>query len=121
MKPTVTTSYVLTLNVCGALTKDTIMVDVWKLGIPGVYNETPSYHLAPNPAASSVTITRLTRAKSPVGITMLDLTGRKVYAASASFANGTAKVPLEKLPSGIYYIRLHDEQSGLSVLKLIKE
>ncbi len=122
VKPTVTTSYVLTLDVCGAITKDTVKVEVWDVGVHGIgARGKQRYRLSPNPAADAVTIRQQLSTNSPVSITLLDILGRKVYTQSLLFTDNTALLQLPKIAGGIYYVRIQDEAEGIFTLKLLKE
>ncbi len=122
VKPTVTTSYVLTLDVCGAITKDTVKVEVWDVGVHGIgARGKQRYRLSPNPAADAVTIRQQLSTNSPVSITLLDILGRKVYTQSLLFTDNTSLLLLPKIAAGLYYVRIQDEAGSNFTLNLIKE
>ena len=68
--------------------------------------------LFPNPATTSAT---LTGALPGAGVTVLDALGRTMSSALGD-ATGTAVLPLQGLPSGVYVVR-----SGAQILRFTVE
>lgn len=121
VKPTVTTSYVVTQTLCGVVTKDTVRVDVWKLGITSIHGQTQDYSLSPNPTKGSIILHQQVADDKALGVTVSNALGAVVYSGNVRFKEGEAALSLDHhLPSGFYTLRISDGPAAY-YLKLIKE
>jgi hypothetical protein len=73
-------------------------------------------HIAPNPVKETLTI-RYKGAASRFRITMMDMTGRTVYEASAVL--GRHAVDVRKLSAGGYVVRIISERTGEQTMRMI--
>jgi hypothetical protein len=109
LKPTTTTSYVVTQTLCGVTTKDTVKVEVWPAGIGSINGKTQRYTLMPNPSDGNIELRQSIEEKSAVSITIYNTIGMVLYQAKKSFEASTASLDLTNLPSGMYYVVVCDK------------
>jgi len=67
--------------------------------------------IGPNPAAGSVLVRLSSTIEGPVGISLFDLTGRKVFTTSSGVSEGNAWIDISSMPAGVYSVRV----SGASI------
>ena len=81
------------------------------------------YHLYPNPATEALTIEVQSAYTGVVDISMLDLSGRKVYNQSSN-KNGfqlKQSINTNDLPNGLYLVRIRQGQSDISKLIAVEQ
>lgn len=78
--------------------------------------------IAPVPAKSEAWLTFTLPDAQPVYLTLFDTAGKMItqQLLSAQAGNNQAIVPVNTLPAGLYFVRLHNH-AGSSVVKLVKE
>ena len=121
--PTVTTSYVMELEVCGMYSYDTVKVTVHPTGLTPALSKGEggvAWVLMPNPARDEVTVRGLTPALSKgEGVAILrDMTGRAlgVYELSGS----TTGIDISGWAAGVYVVEV--SEGGIKTnLRLVKE
>jgi hypothetical protein len=114
VRPAVTTSYVMALNVCGNITRDTMLVSVWPAGITHPHNYLSRYvQVSPNPVIDQLTISNAAN----TNITIIDMVGKPVMAFPATTDKETINV--STLPKGIYLITIIDPQNGEKVVRKV--
>jgi len=118
--PTMTTSYVMELDVCGVLSYDTVTVHVYGVGEGGSPRPSPKERevLLPNPARDEVCLTPALSKGEGVAI-LRDMTGKVVLTTIITLTSST--INIESLPSGVYIIELIDGDGVKSNLRLVKE
>lgn len=121
VKPKTGTSYVVSQNLCGNITTDTVRVDVWAAGITSINGQSQRYGLSPNPGKGFVSISQSLADEMPVNIEVYESTGRKAMSSSVRFRSGTASLDLSALPPGIYFLRLLDGNGVSSTLRFVNE
>ena len=114
--PTVTTSYVVALDLCNGVHYDTVTKYVCPAGISALSFPGELISFYPNPATTELHIDRAANCE----IIITDLTGREVL--RTTLANDKAVVDIGSLSTGIYPVRLTDPLTGNSVVrKVVKE
>ena len=124
VKPTVATSYVVTQNLCGTITKDTVKVDVWKLGVTSINGQTQQYSLSPNPNSGAFTISQSVANDESSKCTVYNVVGQKVWGGSIYFKEGKAALGLQTqtvLPAGLYYLHLTDATGNKTMLRFVRQ
>jgi hypothetical protein len=125
VKPTTTTFYTVTMDLCGTITTDTLHVKVWPLGV----EELGGSHdiiLYPNPAPNQLTV--ISNQLTVNTIEVMDVLGRVMLSLSNQI-NSTSKIEHQKeiqidisdLANGIYFIKATNEKGNVSVGKFVKE
>ncbi|MFZ5552294.1 MAG: T9SS type A sorting domain-containing protein [Bacteroidota bacterium] len=76
--------------------------------------------LYPNPAYDNVTLSFVLQMESEVNIEMIDLSGKRIYNQSVNEARGIQNhlLPVNELPSGIYFVRLKTDAHS-KIIKLV--
>ncbi|MEO6831539.1 MAG: hypothetical protein ABI378_04560, partial [Chitinophagaceae bacterium] len=92
VKPSTTTSYVVTQILCGTVTRDTVKVDVWPAGINSVNGKEQVYSLSPNPVQQKLHLSQQVNDGRAVMVSIYEATGKQVYAGSLQFADNKAGV-----------------------------
>ncbi len=120
VKPSVATSYVVTQNLCGTVTKDTVKVDVWKLGV----NETSThrYTLLPNPNRGIFQLQQSTGTDEAVDARIYNIFGQSVWMGTIVFKGETAQIDFSTaLAAGNYYLHLKDGNGRITILRFLKQ
>jgi len=110
--PTDSTTYVVSMDLCGTVTYDTVKVNVSTLGVASPGLSKGEVTLFPNPASDEVTITASERISDVV---INNLVGQTVYAQKCNAEK--AIINVADLPPGIYFVKVNKEV----VRKLVKE
>ena len=79
--------------------------------------------LYPNPFTSSVELVLKSKSNSPATISIVDMTGRKVFENDYQLESGNNNIQineLETLPSGIYFMRMESAASAVT-MKMVKQ
>ena len=110
--PDVTTSYVVEMDLCGNVTRDTVVVYVAPAGVNPIGFRKQEAKLSPNPATSLLTIA----CSYPVtNVSITNLLGQTVL--SNYYHNDTVQVDVANLPAGVYLVRIN----GTEVRKFVKQ
>ncbi len=72
VRPPVTTSYEVVMDLCGTITRDTVMVHVWPLGVNGAGSEPIEVNIYPNPTTGNLTI----EGAAGCSVVIYDMVGR---------------------------------------------
>lgn len=121
VKPSVTTSYVVTQTLCGIVTKDTVKVEVWKAGVTSVKGQTQQYSIVPNPNNGVFEIAQLVATNEQVVVYLTNAVGQRVYASDIQFRAGKASMTVQHLPPGLYYLSLKTKAGYLWNMRCIKQ
>ena len=121
VKPSVTTSYVVTQTLCGVTKKDTVRVEVWAAGVHSVNGQRQEYTFAPNPVPDQMQLLQGVPDEKLVVMSLYDATGRLVVNRNLSFKESRAGVDVLDLSSGFYYLKLNDAYGNVYSLKVVKE
>ena len=110
--PDTTTSYIVAMDLCGNVTRDTVTVHVWPLGVGGVQAAGGSVQVWPNPAGSELTISAGEQIRSVV---VSNVVGQVV---SSQFYNAPkVSVDVSGLLPGTYFVKVND----IFVRKFVKQ
>jgi ELWxxDGT repeat protein len=75
-----------------------------------------AYHIAPNPASTSITITGITE---PTDVSITDISGQVLLQHHIDELHN--RVSLAELSSGMYFVQLSSRRGQVNTLKLLKE
>ena len=113
--PTVTTSYVVALDLCNGITYDTMTLYVCPAGVSALSYPGDLIQLYPNPAANEVHIDHVANCT----IIIYDMTGKAILTHTPTTDKAT--INIESLPTGIYMVHISDPKTGNKVVrKLVK-
>ena len=93
------------------------------VGVEEYPQQTESLHISPNPVSDKAVLLYRLEDKSPVDITVFDLTGRAMLHLSGkerSAGTYNTELDLSDLPAGIYLCQLRTEK-GLRTVKFVRE
>lgn len=112
--PVTTTSYVMELDVCGALTYDTVTVTVLPVGVDGAISASP-VRTYPNPAADVLHVSGLAEAASYRLVNALG-----VCVAQGDLGAGDNTIDMARFSRGVYVLELSagDGRRCVRVLKM---
>lgn len=115
-------TYVVVQNVCGNITRDTMLLRTVPLGIPLFGGDRAGFTISPNPSNGNFSLRSLRGTKQSEKITakVYDLFGRVVHQQNLSFSNKEATLKLN-IPSGSYILELKDEEGNVQRGRLIIE
>ena len=104
VRPDTTTTYVVMMDLCGNITYDTVMVNVWPVGVNNV--QMSNVKVFPNPAQKNFTI------QNAQGITLsiYNVLGEKVKQQTCT--GNVQEIDISSLHSGVYLLEITDLQSG---------
>jgi hypothetical protein len=112
VQPTHTTSYVVAQDLCGVVTRDTVTVYVYPVGV-GVINAA-NLVVYPNPVQDAVTV----GGAGGGDIVVMDVTGREIVRRKLS--TNKEAVDVSGLSSGVYLYRIEREGVMVKEGKLVK-
>jgi Secretion system C-terminal sorting domain len=115
IKPDSTTSYVVEMDLCGLVTRDTVKVFVAPTGIRS-YVEPAEVTIFPNPTSDIVQVA------SPLvieRITIYDFSGKNVFDQQES--GKKCLVSIEQLASGFYYVQIRLTEGQIVWKKIVKQ
>jgi hypothetical protein len=122
VRPATTTTYVVTQNLCGNITTDTVKVEVWAAGLTSIHGQTQAYFLSPNPSRDGLVELRQSIADNgPVQIVICDAIGKTVYLSVQMLKDSRLALDLSGLAAGVYYVRLKDDRDAAYHLKLVRQ
>ena len=113
--PAVTTSYVMELDVCGTITRDTVTVHVHGLGIVGA-GPMSNVKIYPNPAANEVHISGVSAGST---YRMLNAVGVVVKQGMLMPKDNTLSV--SSLPAGTYVLKVVGDDGSRGNFRIIKQ
>jgi hypothetical protein len=116
VRPTITTSYVMSLDVCRTITYDTITVFVGPLGLSNIQSGRFNVKIYPNPVNDELNITGIEqhttfRLRNVTGICLLQ----------GSFEIGNNMVSISNLPQGIYILEMTGADGQGNIIRVIKK
>lgn len=121
VKPTVTTSYVVTQTLCGHTTRDTVEVQVWPAGVSGsVGGRTQGYSISPNPNSGSFVLRQAVAENKALNVEVQNVMGQIVFKGKPRLESGHAGFVLHNLPEGMYYLHVADAGRRYT-LKFLKQ
>ena len=113
--PSVTTSYVVKMDLCGTITYDTVKVVVWSASVGSQQLAVRSCWIYPNPATNEVTIDGAAGCE----VVIYDVTGSEVLKSECG--ERRAMINIEALANGIYFVEVVDRVTGEKVvLRLLR-
>jgi hypothetical protein len=115
VKPTTTTSYVVSQTLCGVTKKDTVTVEVWAAGVVPLTKSKKNLAY-PNP----VTDIAKFDGKLVGSISIYDYTGKVVVRTILSGTAGGNDINVQVLKPGIYYYRIVDKAGQMHAGTLTK-
>jgi hypothetical protein len=121
VKPTATTSYVVTQTLCGVVKKDTVKVEVSAAGVNSVNGRAQSYSLAPNPNDGHFQLMQDRRDEAPVKIRVYNTLGATLHTSLKHFTGNKAGLELDDIAPGMYSIVLEDSGGAVYTLRFIKK
>jgi len=110
VNPTTTTTYMVEQNLCGAITYDTITVQVNLAGISGHEKANNYVQVFPNPATNYLTINWTLADKSVFEI--IDITGAKRQSLALESSSSSTSISLSKFDNGLYYYIIRDKNGN---------
>jgi len=117
--PDTTTRYVVVMDLCGNVTRDTVVVNVAPAGVGTLGFTKEDVKISPNPAKDEVTI-QTPESFSQCGmIRMYDMLGLQVYETPISSKTQTVKI--SSLVNGVYTVQVVTSEGMSVALRLIKE
>ncbi|MBS1645192.1 MAG: T9SS type A sorting domain-containing protein [Bacteroidetes bacterium] len=121
VKPSTTTSYVVTQTLCGNIKRDTVLVEVWPLGLSSVKGQTQEYSVVPNPSHGVVNFLQNVANEEKLQVAVYNLVGQEQYQGNLHFKDGKAQIDLSALSNGLYYLRLQNKAGAVWNKKWLKE
>ena len=114
--PDTTTSYVIEMDLCGNVTRDTVVVVAAPAGVGAISIKYANVQIYPNPATTSFTITHASGSE----LLITDVVGQQVYEAAVSSDKET--IDIASLVKGVYLVQVVDITTGAKITKrVIKE
>ena len=130
VRPAVTTSYEVVMDLCGTITRDTVVVHVWPLGVNKVRGEASEMRLYPNPTTGNLTI----EGAAGCSVVIYDMVGRVQNCYGMYSCRGSAGLTMTGLPlagltmTGIHTITCNKEtidisnlQKGIYIVEVVYE
>ncbi len=121
VKPTITTSYVVTQTLCGVVTKDTVKVEVWAAGVQSINGQTQQYGIVPNPNSGAFELVQSVTREEQASVSVTNAVGQQVYISSVSFKGGGAQVSVQNLPAGLYCLSVQTIEGYIWKLRFLRE
>ncbi len=121
VKPHATTSYIMELDVCGNITKDTVKVTVNPVSINSYQLSAIGYSVYPNPASSTLSIETTASDPNPVTAGVYNAVGSLMLTANLDFHQKVANLQLGSLAPGLYMLTLKDSNGKEAHLKFVVE
>jgi hypothetical protein len=99
---------------------DSLRSDIPHVGIADIASNQSKFEVYPNPAQDFCTIHYLTKKNAAVEISVMDITGKRLFTKTETRTAGEQllTLPTADLPNGVYFIRLTCEHYS-SVQKLV--
>ena len=113
--PAVNTTYVVSMDLCGTITYDTVQVNVHPDGVATMAG-LQAISVNPNPASDKISINALPAATP---YRLLDMRGAALLQGVCSPADNT--ISLSGVPSGFYLLELEATTGGKVIKKVIKQ
>lgn len=113
--PVVNTTYVVSMDLCGTITYDTMQVNVHPDGIATIAS-LQAATISPNPTKDRITINALPAA---IAYRLLDTRGAVLLKGTCSPADNI--VSLTALPAGMYLLEMSAPNGGRVIKKVVKE
>ena len=113
--PTVTTSYVVALDLCNGITYDTMTLYVCPAGVSALSYPGDLMQLYPNPTTNEVHIDHVANCL----ITVYDITGKTMLTHTPT--NDKATINIETLPTGMYMVQITDPKTGNKVVRRLSK
>lgn len=111
--PDTTTTYVLSMNLCGTVTYDTVVVTVVGEGVRNVQmGQYKNVQIYPNPATTELTVSA---ANNIDNVSISNLLGQELF--SKTYTTQKAVINVAYLPPGMYLIKTN----GAVIKKFLKE
>jgi hypothetical protein len=114
--PDSTTSYVVVMDLCGNITRDTVKVTLRPTGVVSHKSLVVSCSVYPNPAVDRVTVEGAKGCK----VVVRDIVGRQVYLGALD--GDKSVIDVSRFDKGVYFITVADRETGENITKrLMKE
>lgn len=116
-------TYIVVQNVCGNITRDTMLLRTVPLGIPLLGGDRGGFTISPNPSSGTFVITCHPSVGGAGGgagggLKVYDLLGRLVHQESLNFINKEATLILN-IPFGSYFLELKDEAGNVQRERIV--
>ncbi len=121
VKPAKTTSYVMMQTLCGAVTKDTVKVEVWAAGVQSINGQSQQYSIVPNPAKGAFELVQSVAKDGQAGVSIVNAVGQRLYSAVLHFKGGRAGVDAAALPAGVYYLSIQTGEGYVWNMRFVRE
>lgn len=110
-------TYVVVQNVCGNITRDTMLLKTVGLGMSEMNIEN-TFSIYPNPSNGNVSVSCFVISKESITAKVYDLLGRIVHQELLNFNNKEATLELN-IPSGSYILELKDEAGNVQRERIV--
>ncbi len=121
VKPTKTSSYVVTQTLCGTTTKDTVRVEVWAAGVQSINGQSQQCSIAPNPNNGAFELVQSVARDEQASVSIINAIGQRLYNGELSFKRGRASVDAVGLLGGVYYISLKTREGYVWNMRFVRE
>jgi hypothetical protein len=116
--PSVTTTYVVKMDLCGTITYDTVKVWVWPSSVSNQQPAVRNCRVYPNPSAGALTIQNA----SGCEVVLYDVLGREALRPGQLSSGPADAIDISALPKGVYLLKVTDTITGENItLRLLKE
>ncbi len=116
--PSVTTTYVVKMDLCGTITYDTVKVWVWPSSVSNQQPAIRNCRVYPNPSAGALTIQNA----SGCEVVLYDVLGREALRPGQLSSGPADAIDISALPKGVYLLKVTDTITGENLtLRLLKE
>ncbi len=118
VRPSTTTSYEVVMDLCGTITRDTVVVHVWPLGVNGAGNEPIEVNIYPNPTTGNLSI----EGAAGCSIVIYDMVGRQ-HNYYCSSCLGSAGLPLtsQTITNNKQLLDISKLQKGIYIVEVVYE
>jgi hypothetical protein len=113
VKPSATASYVMELDICGNVTRDTVKVTVWPVGISLPIRQFDKLLLYPNPNNGLLSIDGAANCE----VKFYNVVGQNVW--GSKLTTSKESINIELLSKGVYWTEIVDIVTGEKVTKLV--
>lgn len=112
-------TYIVVQNVCGNITRDTMLLKTVGLGMSEMNIEN-TFSIYPNPSNGNISISCFIIPKESITANVYDLLGRVVHQELLNFSNKEATLILN-IPRGSYILELKDEAGNVQRERIVLE
>lgn len=123
VRPTQTTTYVVEQTLCGVVRRDSVKVEVWRVGVPGVNGTAQQeYYLSPNPlTGTTLFLQQAVTDGQPIQATIVNAAGMVIQSTAIGFKDRKTALNIGVLAHGLYLLQLKDGRGNNYHLKFVVE